>query len=72
MQSKYESFKETLNQALLGIIIGVIAMNIMIRILDGLDKTLQSIIIVFVMFILSTGRGYLVRRYFNSKDQNER
>lgn len=71
MQTKLQSIKETLSQSLLGIIIGLIAMRIMLHLIDNLDKNIQAIIIVFVMFILSTLRGYLVRRYFNRIQTNE-
>lgn len=71
MQTKLQSIKETLSQSLLGIIIGLIAMRIMLPLIDNLDKNIQAIIIVFVMFILSTLRGYLVRRYFNRIQTNE-
>lgn len=71
MQTKLQSIKETLSQSLLGIIIGLIAMRIMLPLIDNLDKNIQAIIIVSVMFILSTLRGYLVRRYFNRIQTNE-
>ena len=71
MQSKLESIKETFSQSILGIIIGLIAMRFMLDILENLDKNTQSIIIVFVMFILSTSRGYIIRRYFNKKSQSK-
>ena len=71
MQSKLESIKETFSQSILGIIIGLIAMRIMLEVLENLDKNTQSIVIVFVMFILSTGRGYIIRRYFNKKSKSK-
>ena len=69
MQSKLESIKETFSQSILGIIIGLIAMRFMLDILENLDKKTQAVVIVFVMFVLSTSRGYIVRRYFNKKSQ---
>ena len=67
MQSKLESIKETFSQSILGIIIGLIAMRVMLDVLENIDKNTQSVVIVFVMFVLSTSRGYIVRRYFNKK-----
>lgn len=64
-QSKLQSLKETLNQSFLGIVIGLITMRIMLPLIEDLDKNSQTIIIVFVMFILSTVRGYLIRRFYN-------
>ena len=70
MQSKLESIKETFSQSILGIIIGLIAMRVMLDVLENIDKNTQSVVIVFVMFVLSTSRGYIVRRYFNKKSQS--
>ena len=69
MQTKLESIKETFSQSILGIIIGLIAMRVMLDVLENIDKNTQSVVIVFVMFVLSTSRGYIVRRYFNKKSQ---
>ena len=71
MQTKLESIKETFSQSILGIIIGLIAMRFMLPLLENLDKNTQSVVIVFVMFVLSTSRGYIVRRYFNKKSQSK-
>ena len=69
MQTKLESIKETFSQSILGIIIGLIAMRFMLPLLENLDKNTQSVVIVFIMFLLSTSRTYAVRRYFNKKSQ---
>ena len=69
MQTKLESIKETFSQSILGIIIGLIAMRVMLDVLENIDKNTQSVVIVFVMFVLSTSRGYIIRRYFNKKSQ---
>ena len=65
MQSKKESLKESFSQSFIGVIIGLIAMRIMLSLFEDLDKNLQSLIFVSVMFVLSTSRGYIIRRYFN-------
>ena len=70
MQTKLESIKETFSQSILGIIIGLITMRVMLDVLENIDKNTQSVVIVFVMFVLSTSRGYIVRRYFNKKSQS--
>ena len=67
MQSKLESLKESFSQSFIGIFIGLIAMRIMLPLVESLDKNTQSIVIVLVMFILSTSRSFIVRRYFNKK-----
>ena len=70
MQTKLESIKETFSQSILGIIIGLIVMRVMLDVLENIDKNTQSVVIVFVMFVLSTSRGYIVRRYFNKKSKS--
>ena len=71
MQTKLESIKETFSQSILGIIIGLIAMRVMLDVLENIDKNTQSVVIVFVMFVLSTSRGYIIRRYFNKKSHSK-
>lgn len=68
MQSILESLKESFSQSFIGIFIGLIAMRIMLPLVENLDKNTQSIIIVLIMFILSTSRGFVIRRYFNKKN----
>ena len=72
MQTKLESIKETFSQSILGIIIGLIAMRVMLDVLENIDKNTQSVVIVFVMFVLSTSRGYVIRRYFNKKNLTQK
>ena len=67
MQSTLERLKESFSQSFIGIFIGLIAMRIMLPLVESLDKNTQSIVIVLVMFILSTSRSFIVRRYFNKK-----
>ena len=67
MQTKKQSFIEANSQAIVGSSIGLIAIRILLPLIEHLDKNTQSIIIVFIMFILSTTRGYVIRRYFNKK-----
>lgn len=68
MQTKFQSIKEAFSQSLIGVIIGFVAIRTLLPLVENLDKNIQSIIIVFVMFILSTSRGYILRRYFNKKE----
>ena len=68
MQSKLESLKESFSQSFIGIFIGLITIRTMLPLVESLDKNTQSIVIVLVMFILSTSRSFIVRRYFNKKD----
>ena len=66
-QSKKQSFIEANSQAIVGSIIGLVAIRILLPLIEHLDKNIQTIIIVFIMFVLSSSRGYVMRRYFNKK-----
>lgn len=70
MQSKFDSIKEAFSNSIIGILIGLIAMRIMLSLFENMDKNLQSIIIVSIMFCLSSSRTYIIRRYFNKKVSN--
>jgi len=71
MQSKLDSIKEAFSQSFLGLFIGLVAMRIMLPLIDHLDKNSQTIIIVSVMFFLSSIRSYIMRRYFNAKNRDK-
>lgn len=68
MQTKKQSFIEANSQAIIGSIIGLIVIRILLPLIEHLDKNTQTIIIVFVMYICSSSRGYVIRRWFNKKD----
>ena len=73
MQTKKQSFIEANSQAIVGSIIGLIVIRILLPLIEHLDKNTQTIIIVFIMFIASTSRGYVMRRFFEklTKKQNK-
>ena len=69
MQTKKQSFIEANSQAIIGSIIGLIAIRILLPLVEVLDKNTQTIIIVFIMYVLSSSRGYIIRRWFNKKNK---
>ena len=69
MQTKKQSFIEANSQAIIGSIIGLIAIRILLPLVEDLDKNTQTIIIVFIMYVLSSSRGYVIRRWFNKKNK---
>ena len=69
MQTKKQSFIEANSQAIIGSIIGLIAIRILLPLVEHLDKNTQTIIIVFVMYVCSSLRGYVIRRWFNKKNK---
>ena len=64
-QSKKHSFIEANSQAIIGSIVGLIVIRILLPLIEHLDKNIQTIIIVFIMYICSSARGYFIRRFFN-------
>ena len=66
-QSKKQSVLESTIQTLIGLGTSI-AVQLIIYPLMGIPVSLpQNIIITIVFFTVSMIRGYLVRRYFNSK-----
>ena len=67
MQTKKQSVIESLTNILVGLITSFL-IQIVIYPIMGIPVTFnQNIIITIVFFIASFIRGYLIRRYFNSK-----
>ena len=67
MQSKRESMIETLTNVCIGLLISFIA-NMLVLPLFGYDINLTDGVLISIIFtIISIVRGYMVRRWFNSK-----
>lgn len=70
MQSKRESMIETLTSVFVGWLIGVI-LNLTILPLFNYNITVVDSLWVSLIFtVISVVRGYLIRRFFNSKERN--
>jgi uncharacterized membrane protein len=67
MQTKKESFTETIVNIVLGLVISFGIQLILFPLLKIPVTYNQNIIITIVFFLASLVRGYLVRRYFNNK-----
>ena len=66
-QSKKQSVLESIMQTLIGLGTSILV-QIIIYPLMGIPVSFnQNLIITAVFFVVSMVRGYLVRRYFNSK-----
>ena len=66
-QTKIHSIIESLTQTIIGLITSIIV-QVIIYPLMGIPVTFkQNLIITAVFFIVSIIRGYIVRRYFNTK-----
>lgn len=69
MQSKRESMIETLMNVGIGWFISFIA-NMLVLPLFGYDINLTDGVLISIIFtIISIVRGYMVRRWFNSKER---
>ena len=68
MQSKKQSFIESLTSTTIGIIIGIV-LNLTILPIFGYPVSLSDSLWISVIFtIVSIIRSYIIRRWFNSKD----
>ena len=69
MQSKRESMIETLTNVGIGWFISFIA-NMLVLPLFGYNINLTDGVLISIIFtIISIVRGYLIRRFFNSKEE---
>ena len=67
MQSKKHSFIESLLNTVVGFLISLLVQLLIYPILNIPVTIFQNIIITSVFTIVSIIRGYIIRRYFNSK-----
>ena len=68
MQSKKQSFMESLTSTTIGIIIGI-ALNLTILPIFGYPVSLSDSLWISVIFtVISIIRSYIIRRWFNSKE----
>lgn len=67
MQTKRESFIESLINVLIGYIISLLSLFIIFPILGIESNPGKNIIITLYFTLISIGRSYFLRRYFNKK-----
>lgn len=69
MQTKKESFIESLTSTTIGIIIGIV-LNLTILPVFGYPVSLSDSLWISVIFtVVSLIRSYLIRRWYNSKEK---
>ena len=69
MQSKRESMIESLTSTTIGIIIGIV-LNLTILPIFGYPVSLSDSLWISVIFtVVSIIRSYIIRRWFNSKEE---
>ena len=69
MQSKKESFIETLASVFVGWIIGVILNMLVLPLFDYNITVIDSLWVSLIFTVVSVIRGYITRRFFNSKEK---
>ena len=69
MQSKKESLIETLTSVFVGWLIGVILNMLVLPLFDYNITVVDSLWVSLIFTVVSVIRGYVIRRFFNSKEK---
>ena len=69
MQSKRESMVESLTSTTIGWLIGVILNLTVLPLFDYNITVVDSLLVSLIFTVISVVRGYLIRRFFNSKER---
>ena len=69
MQSKKDSFIETLTSVFVGWLIGVILNLTILPLFDYNITVVNSLWVSLIFTVISVVRGYVIRRAFNSKEK---
>lgn len=67
-QTKKHSIIESITQTLIGLLTSIIVQVVLYPLLDIPVTFKQNLIITAVFFVVSIFRGYIIRRYFNTKN----
>jgi len=67
MQTKKQSFLESLTNVAIGYLISLISLFIIFPILGIESSTSKNLIITLYFTLISIARSYILRRYFNKK-----
>ena len=69
MQTKRQSLIETLTSVFVGWLIGVILNLIVLPLFDYNITVVDSLLVSLIFTVISGVRGYVIRRFFNSKER---
>ena len=69
MQSKKQSLIETLTSVFVGWLIGVILNMLVLPLFDYNITVIDSLLVSLIFTVVSVIRGYVIRRFFNSKEK---
>ena len=69
MQTKKQSLIETLTSVFVGWLIGVILNMLVLPLFDYNITVVDSLWVSLIFTVVSVMRGYVIRRWFNSKEK---
>ena len=69
MQTKKQSLIETLTSVFVGWLIGVILNMLVLPLFDYNITVIDSLWVSLIFTVVSVIRGYVIRRFFNSKEK---
>ena len=69
MQTKKQSLIETLTSVFAGWLIGVILNMLVLPLFDYNITVIDSLWVSLIFTVVSVIRGYVIRRFFNSKEK---
>ena len=69
MQTKKQSMIETLTSVFVGWLIGVILNMLVLPLFDYNITVIDSLWVSLIFTVVSVIRGYVIRRFFNSKEK---
>ena len=69
MQTKKQSLIETLTSVFVGWLIGVILNMLVLPLFDYDITVVDSLWVSLIFTVVSVIRGYIIRRWFNSKEE---
>ena len=69
MQTKRQSLIETLTSVFVGWLIGVILNMLVLPLFDYKITVVDSLLVSLIFTIVSIIRSYVIRRFFNSKEE---
>ena len=70
MQTKKWSMIESVTSVGIGLVIGVILNMLVLPLFDYNITVTDSLLVSLIFTVVSVVRGYLIRRFFNSKERN--
>ena len=69
MQTKRQSLIESLTSTTIGIIIGIVLNLTILPLFDYNITVIDSLWVSLIFTVVSVIRGYVIRRWFNSKEK---